>query len=186
MRRPGGANTEFGSTAFYIDQNFTHHTHAVRDIEAGEELTISYLDSFSARSVRQTRARASWGFSCGCAQCSLPEGEVAESDAKLASIDTIEKRIMNLTSKSTTPAMIEQLVSLYRQERIDHKTADVYTMAALNYNTWGDAEEAMRYANLSIEQGRLEHGPDAADTAAMQAILANPMAHWSWNQRPRR
>lgn len=158
----------------------------MRDIEAGEELTISYLDSLGARSVRQSRARASWGFSCSCAQCSLPEREAAESDARLVSIDAIEKRIMDLTSKSTTPAMIEQLVSLYRQERINHKTADVYTMAALNYNTWGDADEAMRYANLSIEQGRLEHGPHAADTAAMQAILANPTTHWSWNQRPRR
>lgn len=180
------ANTGSGSVAFYIDQNFTHHTHAVRDIAAGEELTISYLDSFSARSVRQSRARASWGFSCSCAQCSLPEGEAAESDARLVSIETMEQRIMDLTSKSTTPAMLEQLLALYRQERIDHKTADVYTMAALNYNTWGDANESIRYANLSIEQGRLERGPHGADTAAMQAILANPTTHWSWNQRPRR
>ena len=101
-------------------------------------------------------------------------------------MDAMEKRIMDLTSKSTTPAMVEQLVSLYRQERIDHKTADVYTMAALNYNSWGDADAAMRYANLSIEQGQLEHGPHAADAAAMRAILANPTTHWSWNQRPRR
>ncbi len=42
---------------------------AARDIEAGEELTVSYLDQTLPRAQRQQRLSFAYGFSCRCARC---------------------------------------------------------------------------------------------------------------------
>ncbi|KAK7951304.1 SET domain-containing protein 5 [Apiospora aurea] len=173
------------SIAYYIDENLTHHTHAVRDIQPGEELIISYLDSFRARSVRQARARASWGFSCGCSQCSLPEAEAEASDARLVSIYQVETQLTDLNNANVSTSTIDRLVALYKEERLDHKIADAYTLAALNYNTFGVEATAKEYAKLSLEQGLLEHGHDSADMEAMRIVAVDPKSHWSWNTRQR-
>ncbi|KAK9771139.1 hypothetical protein AB5N19_00367 [Seiridium cardinale] len=172
------------NVAFYIDETLTHHTHAIRDIQPGEELTISYLDSFRAREVRQARAHASWGFACTCPQCSLPKEDADASDARLYSIYQVENKLADLSSKDVSPDMIEQLIDLYKRERLDFKMADAYTIAALNYNLFGMADEAKEYANLSIEQGLIEHGPGAPDIEAMRSLLADGKGHWTYNRRP--
>ncbi|KAK8056144.1 SET domain-containing protein 5 [Apiospora rasikravindrae] len=171
------------SLAYYIDQNLTHHTHAVRDIQPGEELTISYLDSFRVRSVRQARARASWGFSCGCSQCSLPEAEAEASDARLFSIYQVETQLTDLKNANVSKPTIDRLIALYKEERLDHKIADAYTLAALNYNTFGVEAMAKEYAKLSLEQGALEHGHATEDMEAMRILTVDPKSHWSWNTR---
>ncbi|KAK6842088.1 short/branched chain specific acyl-CoA dehydrogenase [Apiospora arundinis] len=169
--------------AFYIDQNLTHRTHAIRDIQAGEELTISYLDSFRARAVRQARAHASWGFSCRCSQCSLSDAEAEASDARLFSIYQVENQLTDLKNANVSTLTVEKLVALYKEERLDHKIADAYTLAALNYNTFGLEAMAKAYAKLSLEQGLLEHGPDSADMEAMRILAIDPKSHWTWNTR---
>ncbi|KAI1840168.1 hypothetical protein JX266_013621 [Neoarthrinium moseri] len=174
------------NVAFYIDQNLTHHTHAIKEIQSGEELTISYLDSFRARSVRQERAHTSWGFACTCSQCSLPREEADASDARLYKIYQVENQLSDLNNGKSTPDMVEQLIGLYREERLDFKIADAYTIAALNYNQFGMADLARRYADLSLEQGPLEHGTHAPDIEVMRAILEDAEGHWTYNRRPYR
>ncbi|ORY66298.1 uncharacterized protein BCR38DRAFT_473569 [Pseudomassariella vexata] len=174
------------NVAFYIDNNLTHHTHAVRDIHPGEELSISYLDSFQARSVRQERARASWGFSCSCSQCSLSKTEADASDARLFSIYQIENEISDFSNQEASPALVERLISLYREERLEFRIAGAYTIAALKYNLFGKAKLAKKYAELAVEAGIIENGPDAADVRAMRELADDPKGHWSWNQKPRR
>ncbi|KAI0139784.1 hypothetical protein BJ166DRAFT_473400 [Pestalotiopsis sp. NC0098] len=171
------------NVAFYIDDKLTHHTHAIRDIKPGEELTISYLDSFRARDVRQQRAHASWGFACTCSQCSLSKDEADESDARLFSIYKVENLLADLGNRQVSPDMIEQLIELYQEERLHFKIADAYTLAALNYNILGMTEMARKYAQLSIEQGLIEHGPDAPDIEAMRLLLADARGHWTYNRR---
>ncbi|KFZ16898.1 hypothetical protein V501_02019 [Pseudogymnoascus sp. VKM F-4519 (FW-2642)] len=52
--------------------------HNIRDIEAGEELTISYVLGICSRSERQVRL-SKWGFECTCPVCEdTPEGRNIE------------------------------------------------------------------------------------------------------------
>ncbi|KAI0447022.1 hypothetical protein F4803DRAFT_575998 [Xylaria telfairii] len=172
--------------AFFIDQNLTHYTHAIRDIEPGEELTISYLDALQARSVRQERTRNSLGFSCGCPHCALPKKESDASDHRLLTISQIESELSDFSSKTSSPAMVEEYLTLYGKERLEFKIAGAYTLAALNYNLFGKADMAKRYARLSIEAGLLESGPDFSDVRQMEILADNPKSHWSWNMKPHR
>ncbi|KAI8630429.1 SET domain-containing protein [Xylariaceae sp. FL1651] len=170
--------------AFYIDQNLTHHTHAVRDIKAGEELTISYIDPMQVRSERQERVRNSMGFLCSCSHCSLPKNEVDASDTRLLTIARIEDELSNFNSQTSSPTMVEEFITLYKKERLEVKMSGAYTLAALNYNLFGKAGMARRYALLSVEAGLLESGPDAPDVQAMRELADNPEAHWSWSLKP--
>ncbi|KAH8893841.1 SET domain-containing protein [Thozetella sp. PMI_491] len=171
------------NVAFYMDADLTHRTHVVRDIAAGEELTISYVNAFRVRAVRQARAERSWGFGCTCAHCSLPAPLANASDNRLFRIYEIETELADWKSKIDADA-IELLMSLYAQERLlESHAADAYTLAALNYNALGREVLAVKYALLSLEQGVLENGPAAPDVAAMVSLLEAPRSHWSWRKR---
>jgi SET domain len=50
------------------DHPLTAHAIALRDLRAGEELTISYIDRHESRQERQ-RALANYGFQCQCRKC---------------------------------------------------------------------------------------------------------------------
>ncbi|KAI0408951.1 hypothetical protein F4802DRAFT_604706 [Xylaria palmicola] len=169
--------------AFFVDQNLTHYTHAVRDIAPGEELTISYIDALQARLVRQERTRSSLGFSCGCSQCALPPKESDASDNRLLAISRIEGELLDVSSKTSSPTLIEEYVALYRAERLEFKIAGAYTLAALNYNLLGKADMTKKYGQLAIEAGLLESGPDAADVRQMRILADDPRSHWSWNMK---
>lgn len=80
--------------------------------------------------------------------------------------------------------MIEELIDLYKEERVHFKLAEAYTIAALNYNLFGLKEQTRKYAELAIEQGLLEHGPHASDVATMRGLVREPEAHWTYNRRP--
>ncbi|KAI0458791.1 SET domain-containing protein [Xylaria acuta] len=172
--------------AFFVDQNLTHYTHAVRDIGPGEELTLSYLDALQVRSVRQERSRNSLGFSCSCSHCTLSKKESDASDSRLLTISQIESELSDFNSKTSSPTMIEEYVALYKRERLEFKIAGAYTLAALNYNLFGKAGMAKKYARLSIEAGLFESGPDAADVQQMEILADDPRSHWSWNMKPHR
>lgn len=142
------------SVAFHLAQGIIHTTHAVspasNPIAEGEELSISYIDSFRARQVRRDRTRRNWGFECACAQCVSSAGLANASDHRLWRIYEVENALilpaasnsLPNTRKSNPPKnvyggrnsnkqeleqqqaavadRIELLLSLYTQERLLH------------------------------------------------------------------
>ena len=59
--------------------------HAVRALDAGEEVTISYLAEHGAmRASRQARLAKGYGFSCGCGACDLGTEAGRRSEARRA------------------------------------------------------------------------------------------------------
>lgn len=55
---------------------------ALRDIEAGEELCLSYGRLLAKRSERRAELRAKFGFECACEACSLEGKALAASEAR--------------------------------------------------------------------------------------------------------
>lgn len=169
--------------AFRIDEQLAHHTYAVRDVAIGEELTISYMNPFETHAVRQQHILQSWGFKCACPHCSMSEGGVKESDARLYEIDEIEAELGDFSSRKASLKMVQRLLRLYELERLDAKIHGAYVLAALNYNLFGDAKNAKKYAELAVQAGVVEFGPDAEDVKAMRALAANPRQHFTWRRR---
>ena len=66
---------------------------AFRDIEPGEELSLSYVDVGKTHEERQ-RALQRWGFTCTCAMCTAPASEIAASDARRTRIRALKADIV--------------------------------------------------------------------------------------------
>ncbi|KAJ3135127.1 SET and MYND domain-containing protein 3 [Geranomyces variabilis] len=88
--------------------------YAIRDVAAGEELTIAYQDPFPARETRRVRLEQAYGFHCACARCE-PEN-VDEATNSIALVD----RCLGGTAGTTVPqawlecqSAIALLASLY-------------------------------------------------------------------------
>lgn len=171
------------NVAFRVDRGLVHWTAAVRDVVAGEELGITYLDSFEPRAARRERALHAWGFECGCEQCRLTGEEGRESDARLKEIRRIEGLLGDWQTAGVTKEIVAKYVELFREERLEFSVAGAYTLAALNCNMLGEEVMAVEYARLAVEAGRVENGPEAGDVREMEALRRDPRGHFSWRKR---
>lgn len=180
------------SVAFHLENGLVHRTSAVRTAAAGEELSISYVDSYRARDVRRARTKQNWGFECSCAQCMLPEALRNASDHRLWQIYEVENSLFldkgtvkgKREKEGAVMDKLELLLSLYQQEKLlDSHGAVAYKIAALNYN--GLRREALttKYALLALEAFIIEDGAGSHGARDILALLEEPKKHWSWGKR---
>lgn len=183
-----GAFPEVGKTnhdcrpnaAYYVDQStLMHITTAVRPIEAGEEITITYLDPLAPRVDRQERAQSHWGFACTCPHCSAPADEVTESDKRLKELKWIEGQLQDLrnTSNDVSVGLITYLLKLYEDERLHCRIANAYILAALNFNVLGFDQRAVKYASLAIDALKIEKGDGSSQLETMEELKRDPKGH---------
>lgn len=86
---------------------------AIRDIQPGEEITLSYLpagnEGSDVKSVRQAYTREWYGFQCSCQTCCL-KGEALKADEKMRrSIRAIQKRDFKHVSLSELEELLVNL-----------------------------------------------------------------------------
>ncbi|KAK4205086.1 hypothetical protein QBC40DRAFT_344953 [Triangularia verruculosa] len=171
------------NVAFHIEpKTLQHVTTVVRPVAAGEELTISYLDQLDATENRKLRALHAWGFDCSCAVCSGTPKQIKKSDKKVEEIKKIEEKLSGFTDR-VDKKLLERLVKLYKEERLESKSAGGLTLVALNYNMLGDAKNAVKYAKLAEEAVLREFGEGNGDVEAMRELAGDPKGHFTWRGR---
>ena len=121
-----------------------HTVHALRDIDKGEEITITYLSPLKNRKTRQKILLERFDFTCLCRLCSLPPEQSQESDQRLEEIHSLDGVIDQLGQEEGL------LVSPLR------------TLRYLN-----------RQVRLYSEQGRDDIGFAQAVVNAAQLVIAN-------------
>ncbi|KAG5988201.1 hypothetical protein E4U52_006813 [Claviceps spartinae] len=127
--------------------------HAMRDIQPGEEITISYVFSLKSREVRQKQLKDSFDFTCSCRLCSLPEDESEERDRKLEQIVSLDQ----LTALQFTTPPLQTLAYFYTQTRL---------YSELGREDIGFAQALEEAACLVIAHGDLARGRVFAKRAA--------------------
>ena len=66
--------------AVWIDGDATLTLRTRRDIQEGEQLTITYIDADSPASARRQRLEHAYGFVCGCERCvEEAKGDISNS-----------------------------------------------------------------------------------------------------------
>ncbi|KAI1776268.1 SET domain-containing protein [Hypoxylon cercidicola] len=173
--------------AYYFDHtDFFQKVLAVRDITAGEELSIAYYDPLQTHSTRQEKLKKEWGFQCSCERCSANASTIAESDERVVQIQKLWKELDDHSAASTaTPERAELLVSLYEREGILGRINEAYYRAAIEYIGIGDIANATKYAKLCAEHGQLFIGPDRPFVKNMQDLIAAPTKYPKWKFRIR-
>ncbi|AEO68667.1 uncharacterized protein THITE_113414 [Thermothielavioides terrestris NRRL 8126] len=183
------------NVATYIDgPSFALRATVARRTQPGEELTIAYIDPFLPRKERAAWVRRHRGLAgsgggsgsaagCPCRACNPPggpEGEAAkEADRRMEELLAIRAELRNHDSTKVDFPMIERFLKLYEEERLHARFAEAYELAAVNFNYLGDDKRAKKYADLAVQAGIVEGGPDSNDVAAMRIMASDVTGHYS-------
>lgn len=139
--------------------------HAVRNIRAGEEVTISYLTTVLEYSERQLVLRERFKFSCKCKLCLLPPEERENSDSrlrKLAAIGTAYADLIFAGRPDKALPILHTMLLLFDAEDIRGVSRarayhDAYGIAI----TRGDKARAFVFAERSYNIRRVIEGDDS-------------------------
>ncbi|KAJ2977726.1 hypothetical protein NUW58_g7723 [Xylaria curta] len=139
---------------------------AFRDIEAGEEITISYIPMNHPREKRQRDLRR-WGFECKCSLCTASKTEIATSDYRREKIASLQENVMKAISEldgTTAVRASYDILELAKAEDIHTMVASQYEVIARLFWKAGDVETATKYAQKSldthVELGYIDSRPD--------------------------
>ncbi|KAI1302032.1 hypothetical protein F5Y03DRAFT_362542 [Xylaria venustula] len=161
-----------------------HTVHALRDIDKGEEITITYLSPLKNRKARQKALQEKFGFTCLCHLCSLPPEQSQESDKRLEEIHRLDVVIDQLGIEGLlvfpirTLHYFHQQVHLYRdQGREDVGFAQAFVNAARLAIANSDLARGRIFAERAASVWKTTVGVDDTQTVKYEALAQDPSKH---------
>ena len=165
--------------------------HAVRHINAGEEITISY-DKGGSSNSRRIYLRDAFGFDCNCSLCSLSLPELQTSDARRLHIQYLDDAIGDSNRMMNKPddclADCHSLLQVLEEEY--HGGAGSLT-ARLYYDAFqigiahADQARASVFAGRAYKSRVICEGEDSPETQKVKKLMENPMGHMSYGASTR-
>ncbi|KAF2729074.1 SET domain-containing protein [Polyplosphaeria fusca] len=122
-----------------------------RDIEAGEELSVSYL-TLGQTFAHRTHALRRWGFTCTCSLCTLPSTAKAESDLRRSLIAQSDSKILemwNADKYSDAIGLAIEGIQMIKDEGLEHFLTDQYALLAKLWMLAGERKKAEAWARKS-------------------------------------
>ncbi|KAG6095257.1 hypothetical protein E4U30_002609 [Claviceps sp. LM220 group G6] len=160
-----------------------HTVHAIRDIKAGEEITLTYVFHLESRETRQKTLKESFSFACLCRLCSLPEGQSKEHDRKLEQII----RMNELMKDGVLKFMVSPLTFLgyvYTKARCytelgqkDCGYGQAYEEASSIAIANGDLARGRLFAQRAASVWKILIGNDSPRTKAQEKFAQDPSRH---------
>ncbi|KAJ1330836.1 [histone H3]-lysine4/36 N-trimethyltransferase SMYD [Microdochium nivale] len=155
--------------------------HALRDIPAGDEVTISYLhDEMAAHDARQASLQAGYGFVCGCPICAGDAAGRAMSAVRRGTHKSVLRlyRLINAAGNTQRyePLLLNMarlLISYYETEGLagGRETASLYSLAAGHAVSLRDMTLAEELGRLALELERNAVGEDSPFFEAARLAL---------------
>jgi SET domain len=158
--------------------------HAIRHIQKGDEITISYLNSSKNRQARQKQLWEDFKFTCSCRLCSLPPDQSRDNDSKLDRVHELDCIIDQggvpglVSSARRMLSYVDEQVRLWN-ETIPNEIGlcraypDAFQIAIAN----GDVARALVFAERLLPLYRSVMGDDSPDVIEYSDLIRNPAAH---------
>ncbi|KAG8997878.1 hypothetical protein FRB94_002928 [Tulasnella sp. JGI-2019a] len=117
--------------------------HALVDIPAGEEITVSYYPVLDGPERCET-LRSTFGFTCQCPSCSIPPTELAQSDRRAAELPRIidDVAILIRTNPTSAIAKIHQAIGIIEREKNYGRLPSQFFDAFQTCAAWRDLPNA--------------------------------------------
>ncbi|KAG6093086.1 hypothetical protein E4U30_004678 [Claviceps sp. LM220 group G6] len=172
-------NHDCESNAFHHwNENIKRHTvHATRDIQSGEEITISYVSSMTKWYARRETLRQSFTFTCWCRLCSLPEKQSQERDRVIERILHFAKLETSSQSVSSDEALgyLRSQVRLYNELGLeDYEYARLHGNAASLFIKHGDLARGRLFAQITASMFETLLGNDSIEVIYFACLAQNP------------
>ncbi|KAF1846674.1 SET domain-containing protein [Cucurbitaria berberidis CBS 394.84] len=141
--------------ARFIPKSLLMEIKAVRDIEAGEEISISYGRIDLKHAERQRLYKEGWNFTCTCNSCTSTAYEIAGSDQRRARFEQLRKLLENITSETYDAQQIvaweKEVMEISAREGLDMLLAGDYERLAYVYAGHGMNRDAKIWATKAKE-----------------------------------
>ena len=159
--------------------------HALRDIAAGEELSIAYVAGAEAgaRAHRQALLKQKYHFDCCCATCMLRGRALAQSDHRQQRLAHLHRQLAENwhgedwaegESGALLFAAVEELQRLMRDEGLPLVLAKAGILLALVHLIQrGERAAAAEYANKGMVCSRLALGDDSSAYVRFAQLAAD-------------
>jgi SET domain len=156
--------------------------YALRCIETGEELTVSYFGNAEmTRAERQCVLRTSWRFECKCECCSLTGVTLEASDNRRAFLKKVEELVPYITPHQSLDSVKKALMFLDEEGLGGSPRAYICNTAYELALSTRNVEEAKSFANEGYTQYSLATGSTSQWTNQMRVRTDNPTVHIMWN-----
>ncbi|CAK7205855.1 hypothetical protein SEUCBS139899_008634 [Sporothrix eucalyptigena] len=137
-------------------KDLTQKVIAFRDIELGEEITISYTDFGLTHEERQEKLLRRWGFSCTCDLCSGGAEATAASDARRRRVTGLRNEVVGHLQKGKFAVAISayenELLDLVRTEHLAEHMGEHYEVLARLHLAAGNQTTAGVYAQRALDE----------------------------------
>ncbi|KAK0707663.1 hypothetical protein B0H67DRAFT_472844, partial [Lasiosphaeris hirsuta] len=158
--------------------------HAIRDINKGEEITISYMSDTVNYAARQARLNKGFGFICACRLCTLPLADRTLSDQRWDQIAALDKQVTSpprlLFSPVSTHHCLREMLRLLREEgyaadaiMAPRTYNDAFQVAVIN----GDQARANVFAQRAYAARVVGYGDDHPGVVRLRGYVDNPASH---------
>jgi hypothetical protein len=143
---------------------------AARDIEEGEEITVSYIPLLKSIQERHSRLRQ-YGFTCDCAACQSSESSMRRERIE-GMMDSLEQKIYAPSKKAATNDKLvekaQKVVKMLEDEEAWDYLAKAYHYAAVFNQRRGHLEESNKWAEkeLELHQWAEEDSDEVEETTA--------------------
>lgn len=163
---------------------------ALKDIDEGEEITISYLLTERIFEARQEKLAYEYGFICSCELCSLPPELRLENDQRWGVIAILEESLWGDIVNQPQDALDRgfHLLLLYRREGIaDSRLRNLYFGAMQVVIGHGDQARAKLFAQMAFAVSVTIEGDDhpmaiVFDRFAKSRHIETPGFSTRWKQ----
>ncbi|KAK3940852.1 hypothetical protein QBC46DRAFT_458638 [Diplogelasinospora grovesii] len=128
---------------------------ASRDIEPGEEITITYSDVGMTYTERQDTLHSIWGFTCSCKLCTSPPDTRRTSDERRLRIRRLRDEVIALAQKGEFKQAVEkceEVFAVIEEEGLTTHYGGLYEIPARLYYHLGDLQSAERYTRLALQE----------------------------------
>ncbi|KAH8194704.1 hypothetical protein TruAng_011138 [Truncatella angustata] len=158
--------------------------HALRDVAAGEELTLSYHNGGPSADRRAALSQF-FNFDCACELCSLPREQRRKSDKRLRDAAQLDEMIGNGKRVQLQPADAlkdcKELLRIYEAEGIrDTRLPRLYYDAFQICAAHSDAARASVFAESARKVRVISEGPDSEEAANMERLQEKPENFENW------
>lgn len=157
--------------------------HAIRQIAAGDEITISY-DHGGSQASRRSFLRKAFGFDCSCDICTLPGPQLQISDNRRARIQDYDDAIGNPLRMANSPKQsLGDCRSLMQLLNEEYAGCPGLLIARLYYDAFqisishGDQARASVFAERAYKIRVVCEGEDSPETQKVKALGFQPAMH---------
>ena len=161
--------------------------YAVRDINEGEEVTLSYLAG-GPSSSRKAQLKDNFGFECRCELCSLPSKLLQASDARLIRAANLDATIGDSQTVKNSPGKVlkncKNLSRIFAEEGVrDDRLSRLWYDCFQVCNFHSDEARASVFLGRYCDVKRISAGVDGTDVSEMEGFVGRPRSHDSFGLR---